>query len=545
MRSKVLLTSIVPLLAACLAQPTEKVVVAYPLPPLDVPAAGEAPVLRRLTQAQYQQAGRDLFGQDWTQAVTLEPDTRSGGLYAVGAAEAATSRWGVEQYEAAAQAAAKWATAEPARRERLAPCAREKASLDRGCFETVATSVGRRAWRRPLTPAQVGRLAEVGVSSGALHGDPVAGLEYLLSAMLQSPYFLYRVELGEPDPRRPGFKRYTNDEMASRLSFLFANTIPDDQLSARAAQGELTDDEGLGRAVAAMLDRPAAHQAIRTLFSEILELDRIDAINKDPRQFRHARPELWASAKEETLRTIEALVFERGDYRDLFRSRVTFVDRRLAALYGVPAPGSDGFSRIELPAGGMRRGLLGQAAFLAPNAHPVSSSATLRGKYVREVLLCQSLPPPPANVDTSLPEPSTTSPTLRERVRVHLENPGCAACHRAMDPIGLGLENFDGIGRFRAAENGAPIDAGGELDGVPFTNPSELASAVSAHPDLGPCLVRTVFRYATGRFEGPGDGPLLGALEARFKSQGRQVAALLADLAVTQEFRQAGVEEAR
>jgi hypothetical protein len=390
---------------------------------------------------------------------------------------------------------------------------------------------------------QIDRLTEVGEAAAGLHGDPAAGVVYLVSAILQSPYFLYRVEIGEPDPARPGFRRYTNDEMASRLSFLFLNTIPHEDLVARAARGELTDEAGIRAAVEALLARPAARRAVRSLFTDAFELDRVDGLAKDPAVFRHARAELWVSAKEETLRTIEALVFGGGDYRDLFVSRTTFLDRRLASLYGVPAPSRDGFAKIELPASSGRLGILGQAAFLASNAHPVSSSATLRGKYVREVLLCQSLPPPPANVDTSLPEPSTSSPTLRERVRVHLENDTCAGCHKAMDPIGLGFENFDGVGRFRATENGAAIDASGELDGVEFADAGELAAAIGAHRELVPCMVRTAYRYALGRLDEQDDAPALAALTARFDAQGRQVTALLSDIAASAAFRSAGAEE--
>jgi hypothetical protein len=202
----------------------------------------------------------------------------------------------------------------------------------------------------------------------------------------------------------------------------------------------------------------------------------------------------------------------------------------------------DGFAKVALPEGAGRRGLLGQAAFLGANAHPVSSSATLRGKYVREVLLCQPLPPPPANVDTSLPEPSASSPTLRERVRAHQENETCAACHRRMDPIGLGFEAFDGVGRARDRENGAPIDPSGELDGVAFADAAGLADAVAAHPARAPCVVRTTFRYALGRVDTPADRPLLEQLTRRFEASGHRVTQLLTDIASSPAFRSAGPE---
>ncbi len=205
-----------------------------------------------------------------------------------------------------------------------------------------------------------------------------------------------------------------------------------------------------------MLASPKARDGLRNFVTEWLRLGSLDRLEKDAKLFTTYTPDLGPMAREETLRVFEDLVFDRDDdVRTVFTTRRTFVTPKLASMYQVPAPSPTGFAPIELPADGARRGLLGQISILALYAHPTtSSSATLRGKFVREKLLCQPIPPPPVGLNTAIPEPDAVSRTLRQRVKVHLTDAYCNGCHSQMDPIGLGLESFDGIGRFRTKENG-------------------------------------------------------------------------------------------
>jgi hypothetical protein len=252
----------------------------------------------------------------------------------------------------------------------------------------------------------------------------------------------------------------------------------------------------------------------------------------------NADPDLGASAREETLLGIEAMVFdEDGDFRDLLTTERAFVDRRLAALYGVAAATPEGFGEVYLPAELGRRGLLGQASFLMLQSHATSSSATKRGMFVRKTLLCQDIPAPPADVDTSIPEADATSPTLRERLQTHLTDPYCASCHRLTDPIGLGFENFDGIGKWRLTENGATIDASGDLDGVAFANAWEMAEVVHDSPQLGPCFTRHVYRYSVGRLEAGDEQALLGWLNEGFAGTGYSFRELLVDTVLSPGYR--------
>jgi hypothetical protein len=250
---------------------------------------------------------------------------------------------------------------------------------------------------------------------------------------------------------------------------------------------------------------------------------------------------LGTSAREETLLGFETLAFDDdGDLRDLVTTRRTFVNRELATLYDIPAPARDGFGEYTFGEESLRVGLLGQASFLALNAHPVSTSPTLRGKFLQEVLLCRVLPGPPADVDTSIPPPTEVAPTLRDRVLQHLEDPSCASCHQMMDPMGLGLENFDGIGRFRTHDEGAEIDASGDLDGVEFVDPVGLAQAIHDHERFAPCLVKTLVRYSNGHTEGFGELDGLDWLAGEFTFRKHRLGPLVEDLTLSPIFRQAG-----
>jgi hypothetical protein len=371
-------------------------------------------------------------------------------------------------------------------------------------------------------------------------GDFHEGLTYGVAALLQSPNFLYRVEYGEPDPEAPALRRLTGVELATRLAFFLWNTTPDDALLDAAETGALDTPEGLAMQAERMLEDPRARQGVRAFFDDMLHLYLLEDLEKDPTVFVAMNPEVGPAAREETLLGLEAIYAEDGDYRSFYTTSRTFVDRRLAAIYNVRAPEREGFGEVELPREGGRRGFLGQVGFLAPNAHVVSSSATRRGMFLREVILCQSIPAPPAGVNTSIPEPDADARTLRERVAVHLEDPTCAGCHRLMDPIGLGLENFDGLGVWRTSDGGATIDPSGDLDGEAFADAWELGAAVAEHPRVGTCLAETMLRYATGRAIGEGEEDEVDYLGARMGLAGHAMKALQRDIVNSPSFRNVG-----
>jgi hypothetical protein len=476
-------------------------------PPGTADAAALGPAsLRLLTIAQYRNAIEDLFGADTLAKATveLEPDARLNGLSAIGAGVTAVSPRATELYQQAAEAIAGAVLADGARAAQVA-CEPQQA----GCLEGFVGRVGRRAWRRTLAPEETARYVALARRSG----DLWAGVRLALATLLQSPNFLYRVELGRPDPSAAGQRLLDSFEVASRLAFFLTNRPPDDALLDAAARGALGPDELRVHAMR-LLSSPRAVAAVESFYGDYLGLADLADLTKAAPAFT---PSLRAAMRDESLRTLRALTFEEGrDLREVFTTRTTFVTGELARFYGVPAPAGAEPGRIELPAAGPRAGLLMHAGLLALNAHENSTSPTRRGKFVREILLCQSIPDPPPNVDTTLPATAPVN-TTRGRVEAHQANPACATCHALMDPIGLGFERFDAAGAYRDRENGNAIDASGALDGGAFGGALELVQALSRHADVPGCFVTTLLRQAAGAvLETPGERAVAGALAERF-----------------------------
>ena len=497
--------------------------------------------MRRLTKAQFNNALLDLFGNEIVVPEVAEPDVVSSGLPSVGASESTYSSRGVESLEDAAYSVAAQVMDSEDRRQALVPCTPAQ-TVDTSCATETLAAIGRLAWRRTLTEEELTRIVALADISGETLDDFYQGLEYGIGALLQSPYFLYRVEIGEEDPVQPGARRFTELELATRLSFFLWNTTPDDELLTAAESGDLATREGLFDQATRLLESPRAREGMRNFFTEQLQLYKLDELSKDPTLFEHFTTLIGPDARDETLHLLDYAVFEAEmDYRDIMSTRETFLTPRLAALYDVPAPTEeDEFRYVEYPKSSTRSGLLGHASFLALHSHAVSSSATLRGKAVRSILLCQKIPVPPVNVDTSIPEASGTTLTLRDRVAEHLEDPSCAGCHELLDPIGLGLENFDGLGRYRILDNGVHIDATGTLDGDAFTDARQLGRAIGRHPGFPKCVVRTLGKYATGRESTDDESQWLRTLTERFEHHDYRVQALLLEIVMSPLFRNAG-----
>lgn len=507
-------------------------------PKPNVPAVGAQTGSPRLTYAQYASAIHDLFGDDVVVAPpsSVEPDLRQNGFVAIGASFATVSPRGVEQYEKAAYDVATQVLSSEARKAKILPCA-PSGPNDVACARSFASALGRRAWRRPLAENETAAVAAVTTGAATTLGSFDQGLAYGIAAILLSPNFLFRPAVGEPDPKTGG-RRYTSYEMASRLSFFLWNAPPDGELLDAAEAGALVTDDGIATQAKRLLASPRARDGLRSFVADWLGLGALDDLSKDAALFTYFTPDLGKMAREETLRVFEHQVFDLdADVRDVLTTRHTFVNPKLASMYEIPAPAPGAFGPVDLPDDGRRRGLLGQIGILALYAHPTSSSSTLRGKFIRTVLLCGVIPPPPVNVNTSLPEVDPNAPTLRDRMKQHMQNPTCNGCHARMDPIGLGLENFDSVGRFREKDHGAPIDPSGTLDDAPFADAWELAQVVHDHPGLPGCIAKNVFRYATGFHEGDGDGVTIDGLTWELRASGHRMQALFLAVAMSSAFR--------
>ncbi len=496
--------------------------------------------LSRLTTAQYKNAVRDLFGASIAVPVT-EPDDEEDGYTSIGAVKTPLSARGVEQYDAAALIIAHQAFLGAQKRESLLGCAPSSAAD--ACIRTFIEKFGRTAWRRPLESIEVDQFVRLTTTVATTFADVWIGLEYMVAALLQSPYFVYRVELGEPDPSSPTRRRYTAHEMATRLSFVLTQSIPDTLLLDAAQGTQLLTADGVRAQAVRLLGTDRARDAVMRFFREYLGLERLDNLVKDARTFPRASATLGPAMRGEIERAMASLVFDRkgSDFRNVLDTHSTFVNTELAKLYGVAPPSGSTFAPVELPVAGQRGGLLGFAGFLAMNAHATIGSPTLRGKFIQEHLLCQTVPLPGADVNTTLPQASASQRTLRQRLEEHRKNPECIACHAFTDPIGFGLEHFDGIGAYRDTENGAAIDATGQLDGKAFDGALELAGLLKTNEKFATCVVRQLYSHSVGHRDADGEQGLITALAERFRRSAFRFSDLVVEVLASDGFRYAAV----
>jgi hypothetical protein len=485
--------------------------------------------LAQLTDAQFRNTIETLFGEGIALPTQLIFIDDVEGLEAVGASVSSVSPLGAERFEMAAyQIAAQVLDPEGESFVDIG-CVPEE-SQDTDCALVAARSLGERVWRRPLTNAEQEAIAGLTIEAAAVFDDFYQGLEFGLAAMLMSPNFIYRPELGD-DGRLSAF------ELATRLSYFLWNTMPDDDLLDVAADESLLEAAVLEAHVDRMMADPRIVQGLDAFFGDLYDLNLLDEMSKDPLIYKHMNSELPSAARQETLRVISDIVVDRNaDFRELFTTQRAWVDRRLAAIYDVQAPEMEGFGWVDLPKANGRRGLLGHASILSLYAHAVSSSVTLRGIFVRERVLCHDIPAPPADVNTAIPESSDALPTMRERVAQHLEDPACANCHEMTDLIGLGLENFDGIARWRSSENGHEINPSGELDGAAYADAWKLAAELAKHPDVGPCLSNQLFAYATHHTPKWTERSTMEWHSEGFEESGYRVAFLMRDIALSAAF---------
>ncbi len=508
-------------------------------------AAGEMTILR-LTPAQYQRAIHEIFGPgievDHGAAVL---GVRDRGLLALGARRSTLSAAEIERYEALAQRIAAQVT-DPARRATLIECRPEtEHAPDDACAARFVARAGRFLFRRPLTGVESDLYVAVARDAAETLGDYYGGLRAALAGMLVAPEFLFRVERSEPDPADPGRWRLDAWSRASRLSFFLWDSAPDGLLLDAAASGELLSPAGLDRQVERLLASPRAGQGLRAFFADLLQFDRFATLSIDSSLFPRFTKNVEDDAREQTLRTVvDHLLHRNRDYRDLFVSRDTFLTPPLAAIYGVPLPraqelgGAVPWVRYRYPEGDSHVGLLGQVSFLALHSHPGRSSPTLRGQAVQEIFLCRRVPPPPPDVDFSLLQ-DTYNPdfrTTRDRLAEHRRNPMCASCHNLTDPIGLTLEVFDASGGYRTTENGAPIDASGELNGRTYAGPAGLAAALREEPRVASCFIERAFAYGTARTPTDDERAWLADVQAELADRGLTWRALMRRIAGHPDF---------
>jgi hypothetical protein len=493
--------------------------------------------LHKLTAWEFANSVQDLLGSDVPLA-PVEADTLVGGFATVGASSVSVSPAGIGQYDTVLGAATAYAFATSARASSVMSCM-PQGTTDTTCLTKALNAFGRRAFRRPLTTDETTLFVNLATSiGGQADSSALIGLQYAVLAILESPDFLYRVELGVPSAADAGRMKYTSFEMASRLAATLWGSVPDDTLLDAAAQDTLSTAAGNIAQAQRMIADPRVHRSLAAFVDQLFDAFSLSQADKDMTMFPAYTTTLRAAMLQEIELRVDDMAFtQKGDYLSLFTNTSTFVNKELAAFYGLPFTATDGgFHAVALPAGSPRVGLLGAGIVLAGHAHAQLTSPTLRGKFVDEMLLCETIPPPPPGVPP-LPSMAPPGSTVRQILSAHRSAALCASCHGLMDPIGFGMENFDTTGQYRTTDNGQPIDATGTLDGVAFSNLAELGMAVRNNAVAGPCVVSKVYENALGRLPVSVDDDALNQLIGQFVNAGNRVDQLLVDLVGNDGFR--------
>lgn len=489
--------------------------------------------MRRLTRTQLNNTLRDLLGIEGQPASVLVPDERIGPFDSNSIAPVTDLI--VQQHQEIAQRIAEEAVAHSTE---IAGCDLTSAA----CAAQFIEHLGLRAFRRPLNEEERSGLTAL-YELGASSGGPERGFLLALQAILQSPSFLYLTDTGADGQAAGSPTLVSPYSLASRLSYFLWNTLPDDELFERAADGSLMTEAELRAQVERMLADPRAADTIALFHIQLLRLDHLLHAEKDIDVFPEFDAELAnAMLQEAAAFTSNVILAGDGQLNTLLTASFAYPQAALFELYGVaPPPGFTPGDRVEL-APAERSGLLTQAAFLASHAKRNATSPVHRGIIIRENLLCQTIPPPPDNVSTVLP-PATEATTTRQRFAQHLADPTCAGCHTLMDPIGLSFENYDGIGKYRTMEGAQPVDASGAIVGggddlaAGYANAVEMTKLLGDAQSVRDCVATQWFRFALGRTASDADTCSVAVLREGFASSGGNVPALLEDIVLSDAFR--------
>lgn len=498
----------------------------------------EEPSFRRITEQQYRNIIADVFGQHIIVPGAFDPILRTDDLIAVGAGNTTVSRSSFEKYEKLAQSIADQVLAER-NRSSIMPCSPESSlAADDACAEMFLKPVGKLLYRRPLVEGELTQAVKIARDAAQSLDSFYDGLAVGLTSFLINPNFLFVIENADLDAGDGAEGELSAYSKAAKLSFFLWNTTPDIELLEAADSGALDTRKGLRNQIDRLMRSPRLRDGVRAFFGDMLHVEEFAHLEKDKLIYPVFDQEVVDDAEEQLLRTIEHhLLDQDGDYRELFSTRTTFMSEPLGRVYRVPVSEPDLWSKFEFPETDIRRGIQSLVGFISMHSHPASSSPTIRGQAVRELLLCQRVPDPPADVNFSMFVEASSQPmTARERLRIHNSVPSCAGCHRLTDGIGLSLENFDGAGQFRADEDGLAIDTSGDLDGAVFDGPAGFAEALSQNPALPTCLVERTVSYAFGRTPNQSYRPWLEYLNESFADDGYRIKDLFSAIAMSENF---------
>ena len=460
-------------------------------------------ILRQLTLNEYKKTVGALLGIQDPDVSAIPPDRTLRG-FTTNVTVAFVTPAHMDAYMTVATALAQLAVKEAL--PSLVPCTTQ----DSACASAFLDKVGLRAFRRPLSADEKTRYLKL-FDSALTGGDFKTGVELAIRSLLISPNFLFRSELGSD----AGQGRFvlTPYEIASALSYTFWGSLPDDALFAAAASGALAQKAQIETQARRLLTDKRGRENVANFFYEWLESPRAYIADKDATAFpKLYTPAAGVDAIRDAMRAeqdafVTNVVFDSTKkFKELFTANFTFANDRLANFYGLPAPGSaDATQRLALPADSARGGLLTLGMFLFGHARTTQSSPTQRGHMIRANILCQDIPPPPPDVDATV-QPGTPGKTARQQILALTSSGACPACHRLQDPIGFGLEGFDGVGDPRSVDNGEPVDTSGQINGmsspsdppIPFVGAKELSSIIAQSDQARKCMVTNYYRYVRG-----------------------------------------------
>jgi hypothetical protein len=503
-------------------------------PNCTAPSPAPSPV-RRLTRFEYSNTLRDLLNDVTFPGDSLPPETKGNG-FSNDAAQITTPRLLVDAYQSVAHNAASRAVTNAANLAKIAPC--DTATLGEAvCSQQFVDTFGSRAFRRPLEADE--RMAFLGVFAAGRSGGAYAdGIAAVIEMALQSPQFLYRVEFGVP-VANTGVARPTSYEMASRLSYLYWGSLPDDTLLGAAKTGQLDTRQQVLEQATRMLADPRTREVVRYFHDTLYGIVGLDGLQRDTTFFPTYTAALGTLFRRETEQFLDSVVWDGpGDFATMFSGSYTFLNATLANFYGVTGVAGDAFQRVNLDP--MRRaGFLTQASILTATTPGSHNNPVARGKFVYTQVLCQPVPDPPPGLNVVEP-PFDPTRTTRERFIAHRTSPSCAGCHSRLDNIGFGFEHYNGVGLWQDLDNGKPIDDSGNVpDGDiagDFRGAVNLADKIAQSHDARNCYVGQWLDFAYGRLEQQADACTRATLGNAFETAKGNVKSLLLALTQTDDF---------
>jgi hypothetical protein len=528
------------------------VVDASPLPaPVPTPMAAEPPAValtsarvRRLANVEVEAVVTDLLGSAQGITAGFLDDPRPHG-YDNDADELVVSESKFDELGTVAERVGAKLT-DAAHLSSMAACG--PGSAAEACALGFVDSITRRAWGRPADPDERSRLMHVfGAGADTANpGDRSAGLALVAEAILLSPHFIYRSELGantapgDSNPAPDGATTLTGPEIASAISFLTRGARPDLPLLEAGLAGQLRDPSTRAAHATRLLATAEGRHQMARFVRSWLGIDDVGVINKDLAVFPEFTPQLRQAIARELATFLDHVLATSGSLDDLLLADVTFPGPAEAVIYGqddLLDPIGD-FSQVRVDPT-RRRGLLGSPAFLARHALVGQTNPVERGLLVRSQILCQDLGPPPPSAQAMTPTggPETTT---RSKYEAHQKDPSCRGCHQFLDALGFGFEQFDAIGRFRSHEGANPVDASGvlagsDVDGV-FVGPAALAERLQRSAMVRRCLVQQLWQFALGREVAPADAPEIDYLTWRFAEAGQSIPKLMVALVARPSF---------